>query len=44
MKKLLAIMLAGALMFSFAGCKSDEEKALDDLEDAVNQALGDLAE
>ena len=27
MKKLLAVLLAVALMFSFAACKSDEEKA-----------------
>ncbi len=39
MKKLLAVVLAVALMFSFAACKSDEEKAAE----ALVEAFGDLS-
>ncbi len=39
MKKLLAVLLAVALMFSFAACKSEEEKAAD----ALKEAFEDLA-
>jgi len=39
MKKLLVLCLAFVMMLSFVGCKSEEEKALDNLKDGLEDAL-----